>query len=368
MSNLKENIKAAQIDLIKELGIDTLESKKKEELLLQIGEILQQRIVLRIVEELPEEKQDEFNGILEKAQDNPDLLDQYLKENIPGVEDMILEEIGEYKKGASDFMKQTLAQVEGDEKEMNSDKETTGEEKLELEIETEAKNKTKKPAVEMMSKVSIDKVETIKEDQELKALKEKVETESETKKSEISTEELGAVEKAATIKLEETKEMRALRENIEKIKIEEENASENLVKNDKQEEVMDNEEPEIFEKEAIMETPISKELEAERIVEKEKILTEKTDLIEVEDQSEFKIGVKPIKKVRTENETSAEESQIAKTQIALTGIEQEQVDQEAQILEENKIENNQVIGEELDLSNEIGKMAKSDSEKEKKKE
>ena len=121
MSKLKEKIEAAQIDLIKELGIDKLEKSQKEELLIQIGEILQQRIVLRIVEELPEEKQDEFKTILEKAEENPEQLDKYLEENIPGVEDMILEEIGEYKKGASDFMKQTLknagvAESKGEEK------------------------------------------------------------------------------------------------------------------------------------------------------------------------------------------------------------------------------------------------------------
>jgi hypothetical protein len=116
MSNLKETIKAAQLDLIKELGIDKLNSEQKEKIITDIGEVIQKRIVIRIIEELPNEKQDEFQGLLNKAQENPELLDEFLKENIPDLEDMILEEIGEYKKGAVDFMKKTTEENEAEEK------------------------------------------------------------------------------------------------------------------------------------------------------------------------------------------------------------------------------------------------------------
>lgn len=108
MSDLKEKIKAAQIDLIKELGIDKLDQEQKEKLIMDIGQILQERIALRVTEELPEEKIEEFKTILDKAETDPAQLDQFLKENIPGIEDLILEEIGEYKKSALDFVNQAL--------------------------------------------------------------------------------------------------------------------------------------------------------------------------------------------------------------------------------------------------------------------
>jgi len=92
MSDLKEKIKAAQIDLIKELGIDKLDQEQKEKLIMDIGQILQERIALRVTEELPEEKIEEFKAILDKAETDPAQLDQFLKENIPGIEDLILEE------------------------------------------------------------------------------------------------------------------------------------------------------------------------------------------------------------------------------------------------------------------------------------
>lgn len=147
MIDLKEKIKAAQIDLIKELEIDNLEQSQKEEVLTQIGEILQQRIVLRILEELPEGKEDEFKTILEKAEENPDQLEKYLGENIPGVEDLILEEIGEYKKGALDFMKKTLenAEVKDANKEDKEDEKdvqnSEGMEETEKVVEPEIKDK-----------------------------------------------------------------------------------------------------------------------------------------------------------------------------------------------------------------------------------
>jgi hypothetical protein len=104
MSEIKRKIEDAQIDLIKDLGIDKLPKEEREKILSQIGEVIQQKVTLRIVEELPEEKQEDFAKILEEAGNNPEKLDNFLEENIPNVQDIVLEEIGEYKKGALDFL------------------------------------------------------------------------------------------------------------------------------------------------------------------------------------------------------------------------------------------------------------------------
>ncbi len=302
MSNLKENIKAAQIDLVKDLGIDQLDQAQKEEILTQIGEILQQRIVLRIVKELPEEKQDEFQAVLEKAQDDPGQLDKYLEENIPGVEAMILAEIGEYKKGASDFMKQTLKNA-GVEKEQGAEpvvKEASEEETKEeaTEIIEGADNQEdleKKPGIENES-------EEVKED-----LIEKAEPEvSKEPEIELKSESETAPE------LEITSSAEAAIPEVSEVLSED--------KEIKTEDSMEIIEPENNE------AKIDPEVKTE-----------------AETKDEFRIGEKPIQKV-------------ADKLASPSGIEQEQADQEAQILEENKVENTQVAGEELDLSNEIEKM------------
>jgi len=193
MSNLKENIKAAQIDLIKDLGIDKLEPTQKEKLLTQIGEILQQRIVLRIVEELPEGKQDEFQTILEKSQDDPTLLDKFLEENIPGVEGLILAEIGEYKKSATDFMSQSLGENAGEKLASEEQSEALVVESAEPEESKEVAT----PSIPTELSEPVVKEEEILEkvkQVELKEVENKIENEVELKKDKIESRKIEPVE------------------------------------------------------------------------------------------------------------------------------------------------------------------------------
>lgn len=112
--SLQSNIKAAQIDLIVELGIDKLPEERQKELLTQIGEVMQQRVVLRLLEELPEEKKEEFGKILEENQDNMEPIEAFLKENISDLENIILDEIGKYKQEAKQFLEQAMGGQEKD--------------------------------------------------------------------------------------------------------------------------------------------------------------------------------------------------------------------------------------------------------------
>ena len=102
--SLQDNIKAAQIDLIAELGINKLPEAQQKELLIQISEVLQQRIVLRLVEEMPEEKKGEFASVLEKNKEDQGAVEKFLSENIPDLEQIVLDEIGKYKTEAKKFI------------------------------------------------------------------------------------------------------------------------------------------------------------------------------------------------------------------------------------------------------------------------
>jgi transcriptional regulator of heat shock response len=102
--SLQDNIKAAQIDMVAELGIDKLPEAQQKDLLVQISEVLQQRIVLRLVEEMPDEKRDEFTQVLEKSKEDQSAVEKFLAENIPKLEEIVVEEIGKYKKEAKEFI------------------------------------------------------------------------------------------------------------------------------------------------------------------------------------------------------------------------------------------------------------------------
>ncbi len=102
--SLNESIKVAQIDLVKELGINELPQDQKKEMLAQMSEIIQQRIVLKIVDELPEDKKEEFANIINASSENPSIIDEFLQKNLPNVEELVLGEIGKYKKEMLEFL------------------------------------------------------------------------------------------------------------------------------------------------------------------------------------------------------------------------------------------------------------------------
>jgi len=304
MTNLKEIIKAAQLDLIKELGINQLEKSKKEEIVLQIGDILQQRVSVRIIEELPEEKQDEFKAILEEAEENPEKLEQYLKENIPNAEELVLEEIGEYKKGAVTFMKKNI-----------------GEDKIKDEMETtsviEGLEKQKESSEPVENIEQVEKAETME-----KSEKEFKKTENSnsldfSEEEKIFNETKKPVEKIIPVE--------DLGDNIEK-----ESSEDVLSKNIKQINQLENNK-----KDMKVENP-----QLNLSNDSENFFQDKTkDQVEKR-QEQFKSN---------EDETSE--------------LEKEQLQEQAEILEENKIENKVVEGEELDLTNELEKMGDENEDK-----
>ncbi len=294
MSNLKEKIKAAQIDLIKELGIDKLEPAQKEKIIMDIGEIIQERIIIRIVEELPEEKQAEFKSILDKAEENPELIDEFLKENLPGVEDMILEEIGDYKEGALGAMQQATGQ-EGEVASSENQKDLEGK----SEIFEESK----------------------KEDEE----------DSDINSKEDSREEAGVEINSET----ETKEEQKMETELEQTGPEK--FSEEL-ELDKKEDSFGNEESELKLVDDNQPEKNSVDLEIEN------------RSVEIENQG------------NNFNKEESIEVEAQKNQPELSGIERERVEDEAKILEENKVDNDVIKGEELDLSDELKKMEKTEEE------
>lgn len=109
--DLKKNVQDAKIDLIKELGIDKLPKEKQEEMLVQMGEVLQQRIILRIVEEFPEDKKDELLKMFEEKKDSPDEINSFIETNLPNAEELITDEIGVYKRESIEFVSDALGDL-----------------------------------------------------------------------------------------------------------------------------------------------------------------------------------------------------------------------------------------------------------------
>ena len=107
-SSLKEAIKSSQIDLVRELEIDQLPKEEQEKSLLQMGDIIQQRILLRVVEEFPENKKDELLKLTENKDASPDEFNKFVEENLPNIEEIVSDEVEKYKREALDFTKEVV--------------------------------------------------------------------------------------------------------------------------------------------------------------------------------------------------------------------------------------------------------------------
>jgi hypothetical protein len=88
-----------------EFGLSTLPPEKQEELLARIGGIIYQAVLMRVLSQMTEIEQDEFDSLLEKGAE-PDEIFSFLKEKVPSVETIIKEESDAFKKETIEVMNQ----------------------------------------------------------------------------------------------------------------------------------------------------------------------------------------------------------------------------------------------------------------------
>jgi hypothetical protein len=108
MENEKEQKIQTFSDLIdlffQKLGLEDVEDK--DAFIYLIGEIIQKIISIRILNELSDEDAGEFLDFVEKnkdAQDAPEKIYNFLKEKIPNLDNIILEEIEAFVKETQKF-------------------------------------------------------------------------------------------------------------------------------------------------------------------------------------------------------------------------------------------------------------------------
>lgn len=87
-----------QKDLITELGLQDLPDDKKEQFVLKVGELIQQNIILRVLDELSDKDKDEFEQVL--TDNNPEKILAFLQSKIPNLEELFKEEVAKFKQTA----------------------------------------------------------------------------------------------------------------------------------------------------------------------------------------------------------------------------------------------------------------------------
>lgn len=97
--------KYLKMDLFDELGLKTLSPEERVSFLESFGNVLQQRLTFRVMEELSDEQKDKLDTLLSSQPDNDAALGQFLATEIPNFQSIASEEAAHYKKELVERMK-----------------------------------------------------------------------------------------------------------------------------------------------------------------------------------------------------------------------------------------------------------------------
>ena len=85
-----------QANIIDLLGLQALPETRKQELLAQMAQVIQDRILDRMIEAMSADQRKEFDAILD-ADPEPEKVDTFLKTAVPGYEQIAAEEATKFK-------------------------------------------------------------------------------------------------------------------------------------------------------------------------------------------------------------------------------------------------------------------------------
>ncbi|MEK7105039.1 MAG: DUF5663 domain-containing protein [Patescibacteria group bacterium] len=94
----KEQIeKILGMNLFKELNLEDVEPEIKQTILDDATYVISRGIWIKIIENLSEEKQNQLAEMLQKEPNNAEIVTEFIKKELPNYEDLIKEEVANYK-------------------------------------------------------------------------------------------------------------------------------------------------------------------------------------------------------------------------------------------------------------------------------
>jgi len=95
--------------LIDELGFATLTEKMKNDLVISLTEALQARVIARVLNMLTEKEKNELTKIIESGNEQEAL--DYMKENIPKLDEVIEDEFQSFREATLKLNKETIEAI-----------------------------------------------------------------------------------------------------------------------------------------------------------------------------------------------------------------------------------------------------------------
>ena len=97
-------VELLNVDLVKELGLDSLPEERKAALIDQMTEVLESRISLEVLSILTEEEKKELDQVLDSGGD----MIEFLRSKIPNFDLMVAETIANFKKEMLEMQQMVL--------------------------------------------------------------------------------------------------------------------------------------------------------------------------------------------------------------------------------------------------------------------
>ncbi len=94
------------LSIIQDIDLGVINETKKLSLLDEIGDVLTERIILRLLNEVPSEKKDVFIEKINEHKDNPNKMLLFIDHFIDNADEIIDEEIEKYKNDLKSLQKQ----------------------------------------------------------------------------------------------------------------------------------------------------------------------------------------------------------------------------------------------------------------------
>lgn len=91
-------------NFLEELGLNNLTEDKKVQLLDDMGRMINQNIIMRVVDAMSEDDKNEFDKVIGENMENPEAILNFLKSKVPNFDMIVSEEIEKFKKESVEFM------------------------------------------------------------------------------------------------------------------------------------------------------------------------------------------------------------------------------------------------------------------------
>lgn len=96
--------------LLEEMGLSGLPPEKQEEALLNIGRIVYQGVLLRVMEVLTDEEKKGFEELLTEKPEDEDRVLKFLQAKVPNLDGLVEDEIAKFKEESAGILREAAGQ------------------------------------------------------------------------------------------------------------------------------------------------------------------------------------------------------------------------------------------------------------------